>query len=54
MKTFFHNSIPTYSEPLRKRGFDDTLTYNTKATDCDTSERKSAKEKLHGSTHHFH
>ena len=35
----FGNSIRTYSGALRKSGFNDTLTYNTKITDCDTSEK---------------
>ena len=42
----FRNSIPTYSEALRKSGFNDTLTYNTKATDCDTSEKKKCNRKV--------
>ena len=35
----FGNSIRTYSGALRKSGFNDRLTYNTKITDCDTSEK---------------
>ena len=39
----FSNSIPTYSEVLSKSGFNETLTYNPKATDCDNSGKKTQK-----------
>ena len=36
-ESIFRNSIPKYSEELRKSDLNDTLTYNTKTTDCDNS-----------------
>ena len=42
----FSNSTPTYSEAIRKSGFNDKFTYNTKTTDYNTSEKKKRKRKV--------
>ena len=42
-ETVFSNSVPTYSEVLSKSGFNETLTYNPKATDCDNAGKKTQK-----------
>ena len=44
-ENIFCNSIPIYSEALKKSGFNDKLTYSTKTADCDTSEKKKRKRK---------
>ena len=44
-ENIFRNSIPIYSEALKKSGFNDKLTYSTKTADCDTSEKKKRKRK---------
>ena len=46
--------MPTYSEAFSRSGFNETLTYNPKTNDCETSGKKSAKAKLYGLIHHFH
>ena len=33
-ENIFPNSIPTYSEALKKSGFNDALTYSAKTDDC--------------------
>ena len=43
-ENIFCNSIPIYSEALKKSGFNDKLTYSTKTADCDTSEKKGRKK----------
>ena len=43
-ENIFCNSIPIYSEALKKSGFNDKLTYSTKTADCDTSEKKGGKK----------
>ena len=48
-ENIFCNSIPIYSEVLKKNGFNEKLTYSTKTANCVTSEKKSTKEKLYGS-----
>ena len=45
-ESIFCNSIPIYSEALKKGGFNDKLTYSTKRADCDTTEKKKSKRKL--------
>ena len=42
----FCNSLPIYSEALKKCGFYDKLTYSTKTADYDTSEKKTRKRKV--------
>ena len=45
-KNVLINSIPRYSEALSKSGVNETLMYNPKTTDCDTSEKKKRKRKI--------
>ena len=45
-ENIFPNSIPTHSEELRKSDLNDTLIYNIKTTDCDTSAQKKLKRKV--------
>ena len=45
-ENIFCNSIPIYSEALKKGGFNDKLIYSTKRADCDTSEKKKSKRKV--------
>ena len=45
-ENIFCNSIPIYSETLKKSGFNEKLTYSTKTADCDTSEKKKRKRKV--------
>ena len=42
----FCNSLPIYSDALKKSGFNDKLTYSTKTADYDTSEKKTRKRKF--------
>ena len=39
-ENIFCNSIPIYSEALKKSGFNDRLIYSTKTAGCDTPEKK--------------
>ena len=45
-ENFFCNSIPIYSEALKKSGFNDRLIYSTKTAGCDTPEKKKRKRKV--------
>ena len=45
-ENIFCNSIPIYSEALKKSGFNDRLIYSTKTAGCDTPEKKKRKRKV--------
>ena len=45
-ENIFCNSISIYSEAFKKSGFNDKLSYSTKAADFDTSEKKKSKRKV--------
>ena len=45
-ESIFCNSIPIYSEALKKSSFNDRLIYSTKTAGCDTLEKKKRKRKV--------
>ena len=40
------NLVPRLSKALSKSGFNDTLTYTPKTTDCDTSQKEKHKRQV--------